>query len=305
MGDANLVLYAGHELHHVIDQLLQGTPKAVADLLGRGVDRAMDRVFGRRLDDKVDGLGRHFTRLETTLGVINVRLQQIGTSVDAHERMLREAGEPATHAFVSDCLEAAFESPDEAKQCVLGDLIAARLTAATESFEELQLRQAQRIVRDSSAAQLLALARVLIVSSLPFTFEEHVPLAEVLRFFKAVDDGTSNAGVDYNDMRYLVSLGAVTESEREDINGHASPWMNLLIHWGYDVYSNDVLALENRVQQIAENHSAQRVPNSEGVALGKFELTPPGYTIAARIASRLAGMPMQSDINMTLSATDR
>lgn len=293
MPDANLAIYARHEIHHVVDHLLQGTPNAVANLTRRAIDRILDRMFGRTLDEKITGLEKIVARVETTLQVMAPQLQEALKDAETRRRILTEAEEPATYIFVRKCLEAASQSPDEAKQCAFGDLIAARLVATTESFDELQLRQARRIVNDCSAVHILALARLLIVTNPPFAFEEPIPPPKVKHFFAAVDQATVPRETGYSDMRYLVSLGAITEVQREDINGHASPWMNLFMQWGYGVYDKDVMELENRVQEIAENRGPNGVQYADGIAFGSYALTPPGFAIAIRVASRISGVSIQ------------
>jgi hypothetical protein len=294
MTDPNLVVYIGRDLHHVADHIFQGVPKAAVDLFGRGIDRAADRIFGRTLDKKVENVEQVAARLEATLQVAAEDIRRLERRVETHETILREAGEPATLLFVTEGIEAAMQSPDTAKQCVLGDLIAARLTKDTESLEELQLRGALRIVRDCSSRHILALARVQLVTAPPFAFENRVPFDAVRRFFIAVDEATASSGAAYLDMKYLVSLGALTEDSRsrDDVNGSSSPWMNLFLTWGRGVYDDDVMAFENRVQMIAENRTPQGIEYGQGVAYGNYELTPPGYEIASRVASRLSGLPM-------------
>lgn len=294
MADPNLAVYIGRDLHHVADHILQGVPKAAVDLLGRGVDRAMDRVFGRTLDNKVANVEQIAARLEATLQVAAEDVRRLAGRVATHERLLREAAEPATLLFVTEGIEAAIQSPDIAKQYVLGDLIAARLTKDTESLEELQLRGALRIVRECGARHILALARVQLVTSPPFSFGQPVPFPAIHRFFAAVDEATGSNGATYNDMKYLVSLGALTDESRrwDDVNGHASPWMNLFMDWGMGMYDDNVMRFENRVQQVAENRTPQGVEYAEGVPYGNYELTPPGFEIASRVASRLSGIPM-------------
>lgn len=303
MADPNLALYLSQDVHHVVDHILQGVPKAAVDLVGRGVDRAVDRVFGRRLDDKIADLEEVVARIATTLRVAAEDIRRLDSQSATHERIPREAAEPATLLFVTESIEATIQSPDAAKQCVLGDLIAARLTKSTESLEELQLRGALRIVGQCSAPHILALARVQLVTSPPFSFGRPVPLPLTQRFFNAVDEATASSGATYNDMKYLVSLGALTGDSRrwDDVNGHASLWVNLFTAWGLGVYDDDVMRFEQRVQQIAENRSPQGVEYAEGVRYGSYELTPPGSEIASRVASRISGIPMSDNAPTAVS----
>ena len=293
MGDANLAIYAAREIHHVVDHLLQGAPNAAVNLVGRAVDRALDRLFGRKLEDRIDEISKHADRLESTLAVVAAQLQTLGAHAESAARINRECAEPATQTFVAACIEAALQSPDPAKHCVLGDLIAARLTTQTETFEALQLQRAQEIVAACNAAQILALARVLIVTAPPFSGARPVSLPQLLQFFDAVDAGTAVSGATYRDMRYLVSLGALTETPEDELHPHASPWMNLIEMWQVGgIYDPPVLQFENRVQAIAHNRAPNGVEMADGVAFGTYALTPPGFTIATRVASRLSGVPL-------------
>jgi hypothetical protein len=84
----------------------------------------------------------------------------------------------ATDAFVTQALEAALESPFEAKQVLLGRLIAERLGAETESADDLFLREALRIIRQSNQAQLFALGALYLVHHPPVSFMPHEAMRE-------------------------------------------------------------------------------------------------------------------------------
>ena len=293
--DPNLPAFVMNDARHIVDQLLQGTPNAVANVMGRATDRVFDRLLGKRLDDRIDGIEEHIGRIETTFSVTVSELRiLLSESLAGHERLEREVKEPAAHSFIVDSIEAALETPDEAKQMLLGELIAKRLTTATESDAELGLRQAQRIVRDCSTKHLLALARVLLVTDPPFVYERPLSMSQVQEFFDAVDAATSKVEINYGDLRYLVALGATTELPVDPIHQGASPWTNLFMAWQIGIYGKEALALETRAQNIRNNTTATGFEYANGVAYRSYKLTPPGVLIASRVAARIAKAEIQA-----------
>ncbi len=78
-----------------------------------------------------------------------------------------ELQEPATQEFVVDSLAAMMESPSEEKRELLGRFIAKRLYMATESSEELSLRQAEATAQRMNRRHLYALATLYLVHYTP------------------------------------------------------------------------------------------------------------------------------------------
>lgn len=141
-------------------------------------------------------------------------LQEIGNGVVDADAVEFESFEPAAQRFTDDALRSAVESPSEEKRRVLGRLIVRRMESRTESFYELQLREAQEIARDSSFGQLACLATVLLLF--------HTPLprlrveAQAVWFGEALTTAIialENATWTESDLDHLVREGALWRVE--------------------------------------------------------------------------------------------
>jgi hypothetical protein len=128
-----------------------------------------------------------------------------------------EMREPKAQDFVKDAFAAAMETPNPEKQEILGRLIAGRLYAATESTDELQMRQALTLLAQMNAGQLKLLATLCLVQDPPVP-DRKVTRGELAQWFDAellpplisldITDPS------YQDLEYLVSIGAATYSDR-------------------------------------------------------------------------------------------
>jgi hypothetical protein len=79
------------------------------------------------------------------------------------ETVLRECSEPATRAFVQHSLAVAVTSTSEAKQLLLGRLIAQRLQTSTDTVDDIALQRAVDVVGLMTEHQLLLLAAHVLV----------------------------------------------------------------------------------------------------------------------------------------------
>jgi hypothetical protein len=87
----------------------------------------------------------------------------IGAGTFNSETADREASEPATRAFARRALEAAVTSKSEAKQMLLGKLIAQRLQTTTDTVDDIALRRAVDVVGSITEHQLVLLAANVLV----------------------------------------------------------------------------------------------------------------------------------------------
>jgi len=87
----------------------------------------------------------------------------IGVGTFDAETADREASEPATRAFVRRALESAVNSTSEAKQMLLGRLIAQRLQTKTDTVDDIALRRAVEVVGSITEHELLLLAANVLV----------------------------------------------------------------------------------------------------------------------------------------------
>lgn len=301
-----LTVLAQQAGEHGLDKVLTGVPNAAANLLGRCVDRVLDTTIGREAHQRIDVVDEDISQLKKVSSRMGVTLQSVAARISTLESTVaareleRESREPATKSFVMLALSTAAETPDIGKQCLLGELIADRLATTTESSQDFELRRQLEIAHSCGATHLLALARVMLVTAPPFDFARPIPVAQLTAFFNTIDEATAGAVITYQEMSYLVSIGALTHIQPDRMHQSASPYMNFLTHWGSSVYDKAVLELENRVQQIAENRSSVGVEHDRGIAFGEYTLTAPAFAIAARVSARLsdgvvmsAGLPLE------------
>jgi hypothetical protein len=105
--------------------------------------------------------------LERSQRVLDAAGGEILSEIDAGKfdaaTTSREASEPATRVFVDRALEAAVTSTSEAKQLLLGRLIAQRLQTTTDTIDDIALRRAVEVVGSITEHQLLLLAANVLV----------------------------------------------------------------------------------------------------------------------------------------------
>ena len=287
-----LVQHAPQAAGHIFEE---AAPNIASHAINRLVDRLSEKFFGGGLEERVrDSIDVAHQRMDSVLEDIYVRLSSVEQAVaDAAFR------EPATITFVERCLVAASETPDVGKQMLFGDFIIERLGCATESFDDLTLRQSRRIVSEANAPQLLALVRIMCVTDPPLSFSEPKTFEAVEDIFRRIEEASDGASTAWKDMQYLVSINAMTKLQNTG-DASASIWMNYLLHWEktYDVALpyQEMHALENRIRKVRLNRSQSGSRTNDGVPYGMFELSPAGFKIARNLVARLCPR-LSSDVD--------
>lgn len=252
----------------------------VSQIVKATADRVLERIFGKHFIERLEAVEQARERIEQTLYSMSARIDNLGQSKTA------QPADAAGIAFVDACLEASATSPTEEKRLLLGDLAAARIFVETESFEELTLRQAHRIIKDSTSDHLLALVRLMIVTQPPLSFNEPLPTADVVGFAEGLIRATARAKITRVDMDYLISINAIVSGVLLDA---ATPWGNYVAHWNtkFQIPADSRLLshLELRLQQVANPTS--RLGDATSVTYGGYRLSPAGFRIASDLASRL------------------
>jgi hypothetical protein len=261
----------------------------------------MFRQIGRVLGPYIPALAQVDPR-EMALRVRRLEMAAFGFSDEMEELaaegeavLPEELDEPTAGDFVADALHAAMDTPSTVKQEVLGRSIVRRLSARTESPEELYLRQALSIVRRCNNDHLYALATLRLV--------RHTPLPENLSRDDAqgwLDDTLlpllerAAANDPQSDvLDYVVSIGAAFYSEREwydvasGMNSHAPSIEQRLIEstWGHEIVVPG-LAPQGRFYQLAvrlDQGESNEESGTEAVALAPYSLTAPGIAVAKTV----------------------
>jgi hypothetical protein len=147
--------------------LLSGLEGQVGGFTLRQLRRAFGRYIPVLRDADPHELELRIGRAETTLLALSSRITAIQSDYEIGAPDDDEMREPATGDFVADAFSASMGSPCAQKREVIGVLIAQRLYAATESEDELYLRQALEVTRRSNKAHLNLLATLSMVHNPP------------------------------------------------------------------------------------------------------------------------------------------
>ena len=275
-------------IHHYAPATGHAIEQTGINVFTHAVNRISDRVLGRLFgsDENLDApaLRKSIERIEATVARAVERID----SLEAGGIDFELLDDPQVLDFIFECLASATQTPNSGKHVLLGDFIADRMQYAIESLDELTLRQATRIVTECNSEQLTALVRVMLVSSPPLSFERPLASSEVLRLVQDLDEASVGASTNWQDMRYLVSVNAITE---RDIPDAASPWTNFIEAWRLTfkpyVDADDIMKIEHRIYEVARNKTRLGSERATGVAFGQFILTPAGYRIAVDLAAHL------------------
>lgn len=209
-----------------------------------------------------------------------------------------ELHEPAAQEFVVGTLAAIMDSPSDDKRDLLGRFIAQRLYVATESPDELHLRQAEAMAERMNRQHLFALATLSLVHDTPLPEglsrpEIHRWLDENLLPVKKIV-----AAVDptYVELDYLASLGVV-HYDRSDtrqallLNSHAPAIEQNIFSATGDypapVEEYDYGEFYAWATELYEGRSPKHGPPR--ISLAPYILTPPGRRIASTIVERFLG----------------
>lgn len=163
--------------------LNQGAHQVVPMLYDYGVGKAGDfaittlcrgviRVFNPAYKSESESLRDDIGTLKRVVDGMAAGLDELRRN-DAER-----APDRATNAFVTEALKSALESPFDAKHVLLGRLIGMRLDAATESRDDLFLRESLRIVRQANQSQLFSLGALYLVHQPPESFMPHEALTQ-------------------------------------------------------------------------------------------------------------------------------
>lgn len=253
----------------------------------RGIIRAFNpdwRSDAERQRDRIEVLDRVLQSL--------VRVY----SADGGSDIARYAcDDSAVESFVVDALESALDSPFDAKQVLLGQLIGQRLNVATESREDMLLREALRIVRSANREHLFALATLYLVHRPPVRKAPTETLitwwdTEYLPILKRVVYGWNR-----DDMEYLERLGALMIDRSVDqpalrLEGRGGPAIDH-VFFSRGLGPPVSLSSDNRyrsefavyVSHLHHGTASSHEYMGPGFPLYGFALTEPGVHVAATI----------------------
>lgn len=297
---AEIANYAPAIVDFCRDALVKGLETQLGTFAWRQIRRALARNVPVLKDADPRELLIRMERMEATLRGFSSQLRSLkgesGGVLPADDEML----EPATQDFIADAFAAAMESPSEQKREVLGCLIAERLYSATESREELYLRQAFAITRRANQRHLEVLAMLLLVHTPPLPVRK-MTRAQLNRWFDdkllKVVDQVSKTKIRFDDLHYLVSIGAVEFSEQEQystiggMSSHAASIEQVMVRATREHYLPEQTMTDGRFYQAVRDLFYGRPSKDEGdedPALAPYTLTASGRTVARLVLKCMA-----------------